>query len=502
MAKRKPTIEVVRNLLSSGSNDTPASELKEGPVDPLSPTMIKVEITNVFPYDNDLRIERNAKFEEIKDSIRARGLDQSFGITRRPGEEHYTIARGGNTRLTALKELYEETQDPQFLWQELKFIPWDGERTAIIGHLVENDLRADFTFFERARGVGLVRSELEEEAGKAPSLRKLAAYLAENGYKIDTATLMRMVYALTELEDVLPQALRAGLGEKNIRLIRKTVKDAEKILVHEGKKDAERNSALIGGVLNASDRADWSLEIFTKDLEARIANEIDGDVATVRLAFASAMTDEALDDVFDPEQGEEPGGQPTAPAKNKQSVKSQKDPASDSLEPATTVKGKREQHLENAAALARLVEMEDLIQPLEDVGFGYVVKDVPAFERVERLASADPGSALRVKAVWFHLVNLSGALNALEDEQVSAAVIQHLPEDSMLKAALQMQSMEALSDVADVLSSPGLWAQHLLASLTTEEWSAVKALEGTYRALANDVNTVADAWMLGGQTEV
>ncbi|MEM6733080.1 MAG: ParB family protein, partial [Myxococcota bacterium] len=346
MAKR-PSAGLVRNLLGAGANATPQSRLGDTTVDPVSPTMIKVQITEIEPYDLDLRIARNDRFEEIKASIRARGLDQSFGITRRPGAATYTIARGGNTRLLALKELYSETEDPTFLWQELKFIPWAGERTAVIGHLVENELRSDFTFYERARGVGLIRAELEAENGKAPSLNELGAYLSESGYKVDRATLTRMIYAVTELELVLPQALRAGLGEKNVRMIRKTVKDAEKVLVHENRKDTERNHALIYGALESTDSKEWGIDAFVSDLESKLSTELSVPVASVRLAFAGALMPEALDEVFAPdEKGEECSK--NAPASPNRSKESKSSRASETPAPIKGLQGKREQHFANA----------------------------------------------------------------------------------------------------------------------------------------------------------
>jgi hypothetical protein len=41
----------------------------------------------------------NTKFNEIKASIRASGLRNPFTVTRRPGESHFVVEAGGNTRL-------------------------------------------------------------------------------------------------------------------------------------------------------------------------------------------------------------------------------------------------------------------------------------------------------------------------------------------------------------------------------------------------------------------
>jgi ParB family protein of integrating conjugative element (PFGI_1 class) len=59
-------------------------------------------------------VTRNPAYEDIKASIRERGLDAPPAITRRPGEPHYIIRNGGNTRLAILRELWSETKDERF----------------------------------------------------------------------------------------------------------------------------------------------------------------------------------------------------------------------------------------------------------------------------------------------------------------------------------------------------------------------------------------------------
>jgi len=53
-------------------------------------------------YDLNPRVTRNPRYDEIKASIRERGLDASPAITRRPGEPRYIIRNGGNTRLATM----------------------------------------------------------------------------------------------------------------------------------------------------------------------------------------------------------------------------------------------------------------------------------------------------------------------------------------------------------------------------------------------------------------
>lgn len=74
-------------------------------LDPVIDTPVIVTLDQLKPYDLNPRVTRNPKYEEIKASIRQRGLDAPPSITRRPGETHYRVRNGGNTRLAILREL-------------------------------------------------------------------------------------------------------------------------------------------------------------------------------------------------------------------------------------------------------------------------------------------------------------------------------------------------------------------------------------------------------------
>lgn len=76
------------------------------------PAAIESAVTNVITlnvrddcrlYERNPRTVRNEKFDEIKESIRKRGLDQMIAVTQRPGEKHHIPAKGGNTRLEILQ---------------------------------------------------------------------------------------------------------------------------------------------------------------------------------------------------------------------------------------------------------------------------------------------------------------------------------------------------------------------------------------------------------------
>ena len=92
-------------------------------------TPMIVTLDQLQAYDHDPRLRRNPRYDDIKASIRHRGLDTPPSITRRPGESCFRIRNGGNTRLSILRELWLETRENQFFEFPCMFRPWP-ERAA------------------------------------------------------------------------------------------------------------------------------------------------------------------------------------------------------------------------------------------------------------------------------------------------------------------------------------------------------------------------------------
>lgn len=185
--------------------------------------LVVVTLDKLHPYEGNPRKTKNPAYEEIKASIKARGLDHAPNVTQRPGEDFYTIADGGNTRLQALNELFKETQDPRFWSIECVFKPWQGEAEDInaklnilIGHLAENDVRGDLSFIEKALGIREVKALYEEKYAEFFSHRKLAEKLGDNGYPISHSILVKMEQCLTYLYPHMPNILLNGLGKPQI----------------------------------------------------------------------------------------------------------------------------------------------------------------------------------------------------------------------------------------------------------------------------------------------
>lgn len=207
---------------------------RSGPVaqtlsDPIANTPMVLTLDELRPYELDPRIKRNPLYQEIKASIRERGLDSALQITKRPGADHYIIRNGGNTRLAILRELWMETKDEKFFRIHCLFRPWPerGEIIALTGHLAENELRGGLTFIERALGVEKARELYELESGKTLSQSELSRRLAADGFPVQQSHISRMQDTIRYLLPAIPNVLYSGLGRHQIERLAVLRKAAE-----------------------------------------------------------------------------------------------------------------------------------------------------------------------------------------------------------------------------------------------------------------------------------
>jgi ParB family protein of integrating conjugative element (PFGI_1 class) len=191
---------------------------REQPANPVGETAMVVTLEQLRPYELNPRVVRNPLYDELKVSIRERGLDHPPSITRRPNEQHFIIRNGGNTRLSILGELWQETREERFFRLNCLFRPWQSESHVLLGHLVESDLHGQLTFIERALAVAKLLDMLQEP-GEALSQRELATRLSKGGYPVSQSHISRMFDALEFLLPSIPQVLYAGLGKPNIERV-------------------------------------------------------------------------------------------------------------------------------------------------------------------------------------------------------------------------------------------------------------------------------------------
>ncbi len=215
MAKINPQ-DLKDRLLAPGFTALPVLEQLS---DPISDTPMVLTLDQVLPWHDNPRTTRNPKYDELKESIRHRGLDTPPPVTRRPGEDKYRIRNGGNTRLEILNELYKETADERYFRFNCLFRPWDkqrGEIIALTGHLAENDLKGDLKFIERAVGIQKAKAWYEEEKGEPVGIRELSRKLTDDGYPVSHSHISRMLDAVEILLPAIPVMLYSGLGKPQI----------------------------------------------------------------------------------------------------------------------------------------------------------------------------------------------------------------------------------------------------------------------------------------------
>lgn len=256
---------------------------------PIVETPMVVTLDELRPYELDPRITRNPLYDEIKASIRERGLDAPPPITRRPGANHYIIRNGGNTRLAILRELWSETKDVRFFRIPCLFRPWPerGEIIALTGHLAENELHGGLTFIERALGVEKARELYEQEIGKPLSQSELARRLSADGYPIQQPHISRMQDTVRYLLPTIPNVLYNGLGRHQVEKLAVLRKAAELTWEKQasGKPLGIDFETLFHDVLAPFDAlpADFSIRRVQDELVGQMAELLDADYNVLEL---------------------------------------------------------------------------------------------------------------------------------------------------------------------------------------------------------------------------
>jgi len=218
---RPTTADIKRGLnLPAIKNEQPI----KGITDPTHETFMIISLDKLHPFEDNPRKTRNPKYDEIKASIKARGLNNPPSITKRPNQDFYIIANGGNTRLAILNELWNETGNPSFYKIPCLFTPWQNETTVLLGHLVENEMRGELTFIEKALGFAQIKVMYEkaDTHNKKPlSLKAFAERLEAEGYRISTSQLSRMFKCINSLLPALRRTLEGGLGKHKVEALLK-----------------------------------------------------------------------------------------------------------------------------------------------------------------------------------------------------------------------------------------------------------------------------------------
>ena len=251
---------------------------KEPHANPVAPIPLVVTLDQLRPYEHNPRCTKNPLYDDIKSSIRERGLDNPPAITRRPSGEHYIIRNGGNTRLAVLTELWYETHDERFYRIPCMLHPWPerGDIVLLTGHLTESDLHEGLTYIERALAVEKTRKLYEQESGDVLTQRELARRLKADGYPIPQPHISRMREAIEYLLPAIPNVLYSGLGRPQIERLSKLRRTAEKIWAMRNADQPDEFFVLFQETLSAFDEglSSFDLEHIQDELTGRMAEAL------------------------------------------------------------------------------------------------------------------------------------------------------------------------------------------------------------------------------------
>lgn len=172
-------------------------------------------VTSVHFYERNPRKANNEAYAELKESIRVNGILQPLSVTKRPGENHYILFAGGNTRLQAIRELWEETGNEKFRETRVIVKKWRGESAVLLAHMAENTQRNDMTFWDRANGTLELKKQLEEEGGQPLSHRDFESALKKAGVQVNLQSISAYRFAVERVPDIGPWL--SGLSVRNIQ---------------------------------------------------------------------------------------------------------------------------------------------------------------------------------------------------------------------------------------------------------------------------------------------
>ena len=229
MQKKETDSKNIINLLKSEHFGNPGITTPDAG-DPVTETTMVLTLDQLVEYDGNPRKAPNSEYRTLKASYLKTGAGNTLLlVTKRPGEEFYFPAAGGNTRLRVLRELWDELGDERFYRIHCKFIPFRDETRVLVDHLSENVNRGDYIFIDHAKGVIEVYEQMKREHGGTLSYREFIRMVGDLGYSLALGQLSRFQTAV-DLYELIPEALDAGMNDHAVRLLRKTQDDLKSFL--------------------------------------------------------------------------------------------------------------------------------------------------------------------------------------------------------------------------------------------------------------------------------
>ena len=507
-----PNISELLNMPNFGE-----SRALDRPGDPITVTQLLLEVTQIQRYEGDPRHHENPQYPEIKDSIRAQGgLNNPLTVTRRPGEEHYIIEAGGNTRLRALQELWNETGDDRFRWTHVLYKPWVSESQILARHLIENELRGEMLFVDKALGLDALRRQWATESGLQDlNDKEFERRLLESGLKTSRRAIARFRFSAA-LAEHLPQAMAdPGFGPVAIDQIRSLLTVAKKYAADNGMGEEQFESGW-DLALSAADSSEFDVLDFRHKAVCFLAEWTGQDPIAINMTLNYLAGDRKADPDSVPPQETSTGTAGWVPEHAPEMQAADPDlwpaPPQDELPPdgppqphtpswpepqltgetenpdweeAPTIptarptqipikdlKSLRARACVLAQRIAQHYRMGAVIAPIS-TGFGYLVTDLPEIDTHDN-------SHTPILPVWWMLFGFC------HQEQVDQSLMErHIPGDSLFRhfspACDAREIMGRLMEEAPPL--PGPIILRAIATAEAREWQDVIDLMAVYREI-------------------
>lgn len=217
-ASKVSTADVrARLALNADRPNNAATDLRIG--DDMDGSTMSLPSKEIRLYDKNPRRSVNPSYDEIRESIKIKGVLNPISVTRRPGSNAYMVYGGGNTRLQIMQELCDEYPgNPLYSKMQVVFRAWKAESDVLTAHLIENDARGDTSFWDKACGLIALKKELEAETKGFLSANELRLKAAALGLKVSRDAAQLYDFAVDRLA-----ALGPWLRFNSARLLRERI---------------------------------------------------------------------------------------------------------------------------------------------------------------------------------------------------------------------------------------------------------------------------------------
>lgn len=291
--KDKKKVTDLRSNIRKRMGEPPSQSFLQDMLDTaqLKSSMLRLSLDDIQRYERNPRWTRNPDYNDIKASIRERGLDQPLVVTLRPGDRHHTLKKGGGTRYQILRELWEETGEKRFYELEVVVEPYKDELDLFIGHGIENLKRGQMSFIEAAKFYCDLKQIHEDVEGRELSTREACELINKDGFSLHQALIGKYQYAL-HLYQFIPLILEAGAGRPVVEKIRKHEKVSRDVW-QQHSENLEQFETLWGEALAQHDHDDPDLPFDLHGVQAYFENSA-GALLDVSPQHLSALVDLAL----------------------------------------------------------------------------------------------------------------------------------------------------------------------------------------------------------------